>query len=85
MSEIRKPIFVFLLKKLSKIDGEKLRVNKVELFDALDFTDKKTIGLRHTESLYRLRVNGKWFPKGKKEFYYKSDIRNMIFKSLRIK
>lgn len=80
MSEKRKPVFVFLLKNQGK------KTNKVEVFEAVDFFQtgfvSKFVGEKKIESCYRIRVNGRWFPKGKKAFYWKSEIRDLIFKSI---
>jgi len=99
MSDIRKPIYVFLLKKLSNKNGKKWKTNKLEVFKASDFKkpnscpygppeDKyyKAITSKNgnEKSLYRLRVNGKWYPKGQMSFFYKSDIRNLMFRKLKL-
>jgi hypothetical protein len=98
MSDIRKPIFVFLLKNLGNKNPKKRSTNKVEVFRATDFKKPKsclyggkedkyykalTFKNGNEESLYRLRVNGRWFPKSKMRFFYKSDIRNMMFRQLK--
>ena len=85
MSEKRKPIFVILLKKTGKGSCKKWKKNKVEVFKASDFVSYSLDRGRQIDSLYRIRVNGKWFPKGQVRFFYKSDIRNMIFKGLKFK
>ena len=74
MAEKRKPILVILLKK----EGKK-KSNKVELFDGRDFgyyaprCDK-----------YRIRANGRWYPKGKKSYYSFIEVKNLIFKSINL-
>lgn len=80
MGERRRPIMTILLKKQGK------KTNKVELFKATDFVTLGCIGYnKNPENCYRLRVNGKWFPKGEKRFLWKSEIRNLLFRSLKIK
>jgi hypothetical protein len=76
MAEKRKAIFTFLLKN----HGKK-KTNKIELFESALFKQKDYWS---RTKQYRIRVNGKWFPKGKAQFFYKTQIRNMIFRSLKI-
>lgn len=81
MSELRKPVFTFLLKN----QGNKS--NKVEIFNAIDFeknlNERDVINDKKIGNCYRLRVNGKWYPYGKgKTYYWKSEIRDLIFKSI---
>lgn len=74
MSEKRKPEYVFLLKK----QGNKFK--KVELFNMNLFEQYK--GGRVCKRKFRLRVNGKWFPKGERQYFYMSQIRDLIWRSL---
>ena len=72
MSELRKPCFIFLLKNVGK------KTKKLELFESKLWDDKQL--LRHKG--YRLRVNGKWFPKGEIRFFTKWEVRDLIFRSV---
>ena len=78
MSEKRTPVITFYI----KIRGKK--TEKVECFKVTDFPTYSisTGPNRDARSCFRLRVNGKWFPKGQKVGYWKSDIRNMLFRSI---
>lgn len=70
MGDIRKPVFVFLLRNTSKKKSDKL-----EIFKGTDWD-------KYERSKYRLRVNGKWYPKGEIRLFYKSEIREILFKSI---
>jgi hypothetical protein len=82
MAEKRKPVAIILLKRKSK-ESSNWRTKKLEIYRAAEFTDEFFSSGRNTESLYRLRLDGKWFGGRKKRFYYKSDIRNMFFRRLK--
>ena len=69
MAEKRKPSFVFLL----RIRSNKSR--KLEIFPA-DLWDESIT------KKYRLRVNGKWVGGKIKKFFYKSQIREMLFRAI---
>jgi len=71
MSEKRKPKATILL----QINGKK---QKVELFDKALFEDNSLDRC----SRYRIRVNGKFFPKGNKVYYTKYEFRDILFKSI---
>lgn len=73
MADKRKPDYVFLLK-----NTRKRKTNKVELFSSRQW------GV--WGSKLRVRVNGKWFDgkRGEMTFYYKTEIRNMIFRSIKL-
>jgi hypothetical protein len=72
MAEKRKSVFVFLLKKTGT-----RKCNKVEIFNCRDFgyysarVDK-----------YRLRANGKWFPKGRKQYFSMKEIMKLIYSAI---
>lgn len=68
MAEKRKPVFIILLRR----SGKK-KFNSVEIFSGKDWNK--------SDRLFRLRVNGKWFPEKKFELYYKSKIKEMVFRS----
>ena len=80
MSELRKPDFVLLLKNL----GNK-KTSKVELFKRELFTNEP-MPKRHTMQKYRLRVNGKWhprgLPKGHKCYYASWEIKELFWRSV---
>jgi len=83
MSEKRKPTFIFLLKKQGK------KTHKVEVFEAVEFNEGWQYKIMSTKgkyklirNSYRIRVDGKWWPKGKKEYFWKSEIRDLIFKAI---
>ena len=74
MGEKRKPTFIFLLRN----EGKK-KSNKVELFDSRSFghyaprCDK-----------YRVRANGRWFPRKEKKFYSLIEVKNLIFRTINL-
>ncbi|PPK99015.1 hypothetical protein [Parapedobacter indicus] len=77
MSEKRKPVLTMLL----RYEG-KNKSNKIELFRATDF-DKPN--KKNSERLFRIRVNGKWWPNGSKEsFFYKSRLMHIINNAIHI-
>jgi hypothetical protein len=82
MAEKRKPVAIILLKRKSKRSC-KWVTRKLEIYRASDFTTAGLHDCRRVESLYRLRVDGKWIGGRNKCFYYKSDIRNMFFRRLK--
>ena len=71
MSDKRSPCFTFLLKKRGK------KTQKIELFHSADWSE--------IFNKFRIRVNGKWFNgKGKKmTFFYKNEVKNLMFKSIK--
>lgn len=68
MADKRKPVYTILLRN----EGKK-KHNSIEIFSG------KGWGKSHR--LFRLRVNGKWHPKGEFKLFYKSHIKNLIFNS----
>jgi len=74
MAEKRKPTYTLLLKK----EGN-TKSNKLELFDSELF-----VKYRNKNGVWRLRVNGKWFPANRKEpvFYTGVEVRKMFFKQI---
>ena len=77
MSEKRKPKITFLLKWEAK--GE-IKRNRIELFEASLFKGFERFEYR---KLYRMRVNGKWFLGDKgQEFFYKTEIRDILWRSI---
>lgn len=80
MAEKRKPTFVVLLRYPGNDD--KPKTMKIELFPEALFRDN----LRTTRSQFRrfrIRVNGKWYPKGQKgaQFFYKTTFFRILQKS----
>jgi len=73
MGERRKPTVTMLL----NIHGKK---SKVELFPKGLFEYESLCGAKR----FRLRINGKWFPKKKKEYYTKWEFRDLLFRSIRL-
>lgn len=76
MSEKRKPKITFMLKY--EASGEERR-NKIELFDAAQWDDAKTYQYR---KMFRMRVNGKWWPEGERKYFYKTQIRDILWRSI---
>jgi len=74
MSEKRKPSYTLLLKK----EGN-TKYDKLELFDRRLY--KK---YSYKNGVWRLRVNGKWFPPNKREphFFTGEEVRKMFFKQI---
>jgi len=72
MGEKRKPVSTVLLKKAGK-------TNKIEIFRAFDFPN--TYDFKNRK--YRLRINGRWWPKGERRFFYKSEIAWLLMKSIK--
>jgi hypothetical protein len=73
MSEKRKPEVIILLKILGK-------TYKTELFPkSLFVNDDLFRGVKR----YRNRANGKWFPKGKKQYFTKWEVIDLIWRSIK--
>lgn len=70
MSEKRKPDLILLLRYSGKNKS-----NKLEIFKATQWGG--------AENQYRIRVKGKWFPEGEKIFYFKTQIRDMLWRSIK--
>lgn len=75
MAEKRKPDWVLLLRK----EGNNVERHKIELFRAKQFAPElsRCFGF---DQRWRVRLNGKWWPLGKKEFFTKTKIKELIFK-----
>lgn len=78
MADKRKSVMTILLKNQSN------DTKKVELFRATDFSRKNLQGNRDPQNSFRLRINGKWFPEGEVKFFWKSEIRDLLFKGMEI-
>ena len=76
MSEKRKPKITFLLKWEAK---GVIKRNRIELFDAQDFKDIYKYQYRKQ---FRMRVNGKWFSDRGKIYFYKTEIRDILWRSI---
>ena len=72
MAEKRTADIVLLL----KIQGKR-RSNKLEMFNMKQWEPNNHMGNK-----FRLRLNGKWFPKDKKIFFTKTEIKEMVFKDM---
>lgn len=85
MSEKRKPILTLLARK----SGQR-KFQKIEIFRASDFTENSW-WKKHLHDRFRLRVNGRWFPKenGEKKCLYEkcftsTTIKNMYWKAIKL-
>lgn len=70
MGEKRKPEFVLLL----KIRG---KTNKIEAYNRKLWDAENYMGLR-----YRIRVNGKWWPKGEVKYINKTELKELVFRAI---
>ncbi len=70
MAEKRKPHATMLLKFKGK-------TNKMEMFNMRQWEPHNHMGNK-----YRIRINGAWFPKGKKVFFTKTEIKEMYFRGI---
>lgn len=72
MSELRKPCYKMLLHKQGKETPYKIEFFNANLFHHIPCR------------MYRLRINGKWWPAGKKQFFYKTKIMQLLSKSIQL-
>lgn len=72
MSEIRKPKYVLMLRKQGKN-------RKIELFEAKLWKNAVEAELCWR---FRVRVDGKWWPRGKMRFFTKTQVKELIFKNI---
>lgn len=77
MSDKREPEYVILLRKQGK------KNNKIEMFKASLWTDYYTKNNNCGIDRFRLRVNGKWWPKGEARFITKTQVKELVFKKIR--
>lgn len=75
MSDKRIPDFVLLLKKRGN------RSNKIEMFNWVQFDPS----VRYSVDRYRLRINGKWWPKDTKKYFTLTEVKELTFKAIRPK
>lgn len=80
MSEKRKPILILLARK----SGQR-KFQKIEIFRASDFTEN-SFWKKHLYNRFRIRVNGRWFPKenGEKKYFTSTTIKNMYWKAIKL-
>ncbi len=78
MAEKRKPVYIFLLTKIGNDAGRK--TNKIEVFPSSLWEQK--YGRGDPRSKYRLRVNGKWWPKEGHTYFWKTEIMAQISKAV---
>jgi hypothetical protein len=79
MSEKRKPVFVFLLENKSN-----KKRHKIEVYRASDFKKGFCLNYKaHKSSTYRIRVDGRFWPEGKRVFLWKTEIMKLIAKSIK--
>lgn len=76
MSEKRKPEITMLLKWKAK---GKIKNNKIELYDSALFEKGYNYNMR---KMFRMRVNGKWWPEGERKYFYKTQIRDILWRSI---
>lgn len=74
MSEKRKPI----AKLFAERNGKRA---KVEIFPASLFSQRVLGWRKPSDRVFRLRVNGKWFPKGDVRFFNRTEIRDIFWRS----
>lgn len=77
MSDKRKPKYTILLKK----EGNG-KSNKIELFPASLWTDVYRLSDNLGRDRFRIRVNGKWWPEGKRKFITKTEVKELLFKEM---
>ena len=66
--------------KIEAKDG--IKKHKIELFDAKLWLKYEVYSLQNK---FRLRVNGKWWPEDEMKFFYKTEIRDIIWRSIPFK
>lgn len=74
MSEKRKPTFTMFAVK----QGKRM---KIEFYNADEFLRAYDYDYGHHK--FRIRVNGKWFPKGERRYFYRSEIRDILWRSIK--
>lgn len=77
MGERRNPLWIILLKKRGK------PTVKVELFEGYLFNKYyEYVGMANNTRRFRIRVKGKWWPKGEIQFLTKTQIKELVFKGI---
>ncbi len=74
MSEKRKPKIILLLQFKA---NETTQKHRIELYEASLFTKYD----KH-KKLYRMRIDRKWWPKGTHKYFYKTQIRDILWRSI---
>jgi len=75
MGEKRKPKYTLLLKRHGNgSDG------KMEMFPASLWTDAYKNSDNLGRDRFRVRTNGKWWPRGEMKFFTKTEIKELFFK-----
>ena len=57
----------------------KMQTNKIELFEASLWESWESY---RYHKKFRLRVNGVWWPKGEHKYFYKTEIRDLLWGSI---
>ena len=73
MGEKRKPEYVILLRKQGNKEAHKLEIFKAKIFNGETFRNRQR---------FRVRFNGKWFPKGEKEYFNLTQIKELTFRAV---
>ena len=76
MSEKRKPKITIML--IFEANETKKR-NKIELFEAGLWNEYEKWNYR---TKFRMRLNGKWWPEGEHKYFYKTEIRDILWRSI---
>lgn len=80
MGEKRKPVLTMLLRFRSNEGAA-----KVELFKGSDFKYQQAdFVMQNIDVRYRIRINGRWWPKGDRKFFTKTEFGRLLMKSLKI-
>ena len=79
MSEKRIPCRTILL----RFEGKK-KARRVEFFRAVLFKDAFGFGYASPHNRYRIRVDGKWWPKGKRQFFLQSEMKEYFWRGLKL-
>ena len=56
-----------------------MRRNRIELFEASLWNPEHAYCYR---KMFRMRVNGKWWPEGEHKYFYKTEIRDILWRSI---
>jgi len=79
MSEVRKPVYSLLLKSRNAEENKKIEVFMAEEFPLGEYLNSMTgKKVQSHKNLYRVRVDGRWFPSGVKYLHPKIKLSNLI-------
>lgn len=88
MSDLRKPKYILLLRYPG--NGSKPKRVKIELFESRLWRKNREVNKpfsdarkSFTEARFRLRVNGKWWPKNEMRFVTKTEAKELIFRNIK--